>query len=230
MASNSRDRTKESKLFEDAEGREDKEEDYDVELDFFSANFNPLRALYATNVKVPYPEVKRFSSLEEYEEALKKRQSLKTGQKESPQSLSSSNNPSTVSSTVSRTNQRPSSSSKDQSSHSSSLREQQVSLSSSKRDHHLLTFSSKKDKQSSVSLSERDLQNVSNNDSYFSSSPSSSRSRENEHSSYSLNSAQSDPPEQNVEVDTRQTFAFGRPGNMPAPRAKVDIKGRQVSE
>ncbi|KAK0046155.1 U7 snRNA-associated Sm-like protein LSm11 [Biomphalaria pfeifferi] len=46
---------------------------YDPELDFLSSSFNPERALFTDAIKVPYPDIKSFSSLRNYQSAIEKR-------------------------------------------------------------------------------------------------------------------------------------------------------------
>ncbi|XP_059153450.1 U7 snRNA-associated Sm-like protein LSm11 [Physella acuta] len=49
----------------------------DEELDFFSANFNPERALFSDNIQVPHPEIKSFTGVSTYQEAVERRRLLK---------------------------------------------------------------------------------------------------------------------------------------------------------
>lgn len=62
----------------------------DEELDFFSSNFNPERALFADNIEVPHPEIKSFPTVTNYREAVERRRLLKKkAESESPKTLES---------------------------------------------------------------------------------------------------------------------------------------------
>ncbi|KAK7004048.1 U7 snRNA-associated Sm-like protein LSm11 [Biomphalaria glabrata] len=55
---------------------------YDPELDFLSSSFNPERALFTDAIKVPYPDIKSFSSLRNYQSAIEKRRNTQLEQGE----------------------------------------------------------------------------------------------------------------------------------------------------
>ncbi|XP_030621414.1 U7 snRNA-associated Sm-like protein LSm11 [Chanos chanos] len=56
---------------EDSDRKLSEDEDFDTQLDVSSDKFDPLRALYSPEVPLPYPNIKCFNNIAEYESFMK---------------------------------------------------------------------------------------------------------------------------------------------------------------